>query len=458
MLDAYLKNGELFLREEEIQEINEETVKEHYLLPLREMVVNLVPVDSESDAIAVLRAFGFSLPKSDSKVKILQALTGEKASSGVCSICGRKTKVVSNKSYIFPFERKVDSVVNEGNRLHFCMEHAFKLYSAMAYLYTVPIRKSQTGDWLALRFFFDAPEEQLLEMNRVFHDFWADRLEIEEKRGKRTAYSVKVRLELSKYHPNEAFFAILHSFVKHLRDVDMLEETEKLAESVDVHVFHGAGQFYGYRTLRGSTFERLIRFVDSIQRTGRATRWGDRHLQSLDSAVVMFYESLGIPRGKRDRSKDYLERERFFEGLLSGNFDFVLLNRIFMERVRHDLPLPPYYYTWAHSYLEAFGGGVVDLKTFEQVNGLGYSLGKKMKGTNLERYQWELFRARGFEEFLNKLVELQAKLEESLDLRPIYENEREWKVVKAILLNGMLNALHGADRKSAPDNSKEGGE
>ena len=46
---------------------------------------------------------------------------------------------------------------------------------------------------------------------------------------------------------------------------------------------------------------------------------------------------------------------------------------------------------------------------------------------------------------MNKLVELQAKLETTLDLRPIYENEREWKVVKAILLNGMLNALYSRE-------------
>ncbi|WP_367883757.1 hypothetical protein [Thermococcus peptonophilus] len=89
----------------------------------------------------------------------------------------------------------------------------------------------------------------------------------------------------------------------------------------------------------------------------------------------------------------------------------------------------------------------MDKETFEKINGLGYALGKAMKGTNLERYQWELFRARGgFEEFVNKLVELQAKLETGLDLRPVYENRNEWKVVKAILLNGMLNALYGGDK------------
>lgn len=68
-----------------------------------------------------------------------------------------------------------------------------------------------------------------------------------------------------------------------------------------------------------------------------------------------------------------------------------------------------------------------------------------VRGTNLEKYVWELFRARGFEEFVNKLVELQAKLEIAMDVRPIYENEKEWKTIKAILLNGMLNAIHGGE-------------
>nr|WP_240910791.1 hypothetical protein [Thermococcus sp. MAR1] len=436
------------MEETGIDRITEETITENYLLPLREMVANLVPVGSESDAIAVLRAFGFSLPKSDSKVKILESLTGTKASKGTCSICGEETRVVRNKSYIFPFERKIDSVVNDNNRLHFCVEHAFKLYSAMANLYTVPIRRLSNGEVLTLRFFFDSTHDNLADMNTLFrHGFWSERIEVEREENKRVRYSLRVRLEMSKYHPSEAFFAIIHSFVKYLKNADLLADAENLSESVDVHLIYGAGQFYDHRLIQGSTFERLLRFIDKLQNTGKEMNWGQRHLSSADSAVITFYESLEIPRGKKDRSKNFLERERFFGKLLSGSFDFVLLNGIFMERLKHKLPLPPYYYTWARSYLEIFGGDKLDLKAFERINGLGYSLGRAMKGTNLERYQWELFRARGFEEFLNKLVELQAKLELSLDLRPVYENERAWKVVKAVLLNGMLNALHGKEKE-----------
>lgn len=436
MLDAYLKNGELFLREMGIEEVTPEIIKENYLLPVSEMA-NGAPVDSDADVVALLRRFGFEL--SGKTRETLPALINGK--KGTCSVCGEKTEVVPNRAFIFPFERKIDSVVDEGTRLHFCTEHAFKLYSAMAYLYTVPVGGS------TLRFFFDAPERDLKRFKRTFKDdFWRENFKVtaETRDGKRR-YSISAKLALSRYHPNEAFFAVLHEFVKFLKNRRMLKETVEVGRTVRAYLIYGSGQIYREKTIEGTTLERLISFIDRIQEAGKETDWGKRHLERRDSAVVLFYEMLEVPRG-RDRTKNFLEREEFISKLLSGSFDFVLLNGIFMERVKNKLPLPAYYLTWARSYFEAFGGDVVDKETFERINGLGYALGKAMKGTNLERYQWELFRARGFEEFVNKLVELQAKLETSLDLRPVYENRNEWKVVKAILLNGMLNALYGGDK------------
>jgi len=88
----------------------------------------------------------------------------------------------------------------------------------------------------------------------------------------------------------------------------------------------------------------------------------------------------------------------------------------------------------------------LDKESFERINSLGYSLGKSMKGTNLENYIWEIFRSRGEEQFLNSLVELQLKLQRTIDLRPINEYEN-WKEAKAILLNGIVNALYGDEKK-----------
>jgi len=448
MLDAYLRNGELFLREEGITEITEETVRKAYLWPVDEMAGG-IGVSSEDEAISILMAFGFNVPKNRSRIKILQSLTG--VSGGTCSLCGKSGKVVLNKAFIFPFERKIDSIVNERNRLTFCMEHAFKLYSAMAYLYVIPTKKVSPTQWEYLKFFFDGPERELRRFKNAFkRSFWLDRfsVEVKTKNGKKS-YSLRVSLTLSKYHPNEAFFAVLHDFVKYLRNRRLLQETIESGRTVRAYLVYGSGQFYRERVIEGTTLERLMEFLKKLQDSGRETRWGRKHLEPRDSAVYLFYENLEVPRNKKDRSKNFLGREEFIRKLLGGRFDFVLLNGIFMERIKAKLSLPPYYYTWAHSFLEVFGGDVVDVKTFERINALGYALGKAMKGTNLERYQWELFRARGFEEFLNKLVELQAKLGISLDLRPIYENEREWKVVKAVLLNGMLNALYGGGKEGS---------
>ncbi|WP_297504497.1 hypothetical protein [Thermococcus sp.] len=437
MLDAYLKNGELFLKSRGIREVDEETIREAYLWPVEEM--SGLSVENESEAVALLRKFGFELSGKTSE--ILPSFL--RTSRGTCSICGREGQVVDNKAFIFPFERKIDSVVADNNRLTLCQEHAFKLYSAMAHLFTVP-----TGDE-TLKFFFDGPERDLRRFLRAFKGFWRERFEVTAKEsGGKKRYSLRINLTLSKHHPNEAFFAVLHEFVKALHNRGLIGEVSaRTVRAYLVHRLDKKGQKYRERVVEGNTLEKLIVFLDRVQGEGRETSWGRKHLEPRDSRVFLFYENLEIPRSQRDRSKNTLEREKFIGKLLAGRFDFVLLNTIMMERVKHRLPLPPYYYTWAVSYLEVFGGDVVDVETFKQVNGLGYALGQKMKGTNLERYQWELFRARGFEEFLNKLVELQARLEESLDLRPIYENEKEWKVVKAILLNGMLNALY----------SKEGG-
>jgi len=438
MLDAYLKNGELFLKGKGIDEITEETIRKAYLWPIEEM--SGLSVESEEDAIAILRKFGFELSGKTSE--LLPSFL--KTSKGTCSICGKTNQVVNNKAFLFPFERKIDSIVAGNNRLTFCREHAFKLYSAMAYLFAVP-----TGE-KTLKFFFDGPERDLRRFLRAFRSFWRERFEVVVKsRSNKKSYSLRVDLTLSKHHPNEAFFAVLHEFVKSLHNRRLLGEVgSRTIRAYLIQRLDKKGQSYREVVIEGSTLEKLMAFLDRVQGAGREVQWGKRHLQPRDSSVYLFYENLEIPRSGRDRSKNTLEREEFIGKLLAGKFDFVLLNTIMMGRAKKKLPLPLYYYTWTVSYLETFGGDVVDVETFKQVNGLGYALGRAMKGSNLERYLWELFRARGFEEFVNKLVELQAKLETTLDLRPIYENEREWKVIKAVLLNGMLNALY----------SKEGGE
>ncbi|AFK21706.1 hypothetical protein [Pyrococcus sp. ST04] len=431
MLYPYLRNGEMFLKNLNIREITEETVKEYYLEPIMSMLAESKEVATEGDALNVLKAAGFEV--SATTKSILDAFM--KRSKGVCSICGKEGEIVENRAFIYPFERKIDSLVRENNRLAFCLEHAFKLYSAMAYLYIVPL-----GGKEKLKFFFDAEEKYFKRITHLFKNFWRERLSIESSKY------FDVRFSIKPYNPHEAFFLTIHEFVKFLRRRGMIQEAIDVEKMVRVFLVYGSGQFYGSTIIEGTKLASLTKFFVTLQKSGKEIKMKKRTIQKEDSAVALFYERLEVPRGK-DRKKNFIEREKFTIQLLNGKFDFVTLNKILMERRKEELPFPAYYLTWVRAYYEAFGGGGVDLETFEKVNGMGYSLGMKIRGTNLDRYLWEIFRARGFEEFVNKLVELQAKLETTLDLRPFYENEREWKVLKAILLNGMLNALYKEEGK-----------
>ncbi|MFA4661593.1 hypothetical protein [Pyrococcus kukulkanii] len=413
MLLPYMRNGELFLERIGVKEVSEDVVKEKYLEPIKALTLDLIPVEDDAQALKLLKSYGFEV--SVTSKSIIDAFL--KRRKGVCSICGKEGEVVENRAFIYPFERKIDSIVNERNRLAFCLEHAFKLYSAMAYLYVVPI-----GGKDKLKFFFEGEGRAFRRFSYLFREFWRDRSEL--KNGK-----VAVKLSLKPYHGNEAFFSVLYDFVDFLRGRRMLQEAYDIERSIRAYLVYGSGQFYGSTIVEGTRLVELTKLLATL---------------AEKKVVKGFFDDLVIPRGK-DRKKNTLEREKFFSKLLDGKFDFILLNKIFIERVKRKLRVPRYYLPWARAYFEAFGGDILNPEVFERINGLGYSLGKKVKGTNLEKYFWELFRARGFEEFMNKLVELQAKLEISMDVRPFYENEKNWKVLKAILLNGMLNAIHGGE-------------
>ena len=81
-------------------------------------------------------------------------------------------------------------------------------------------------------------------------------------------------------------------------------------------------------------------------------------------------------------------------------------------------------------------------KFFENINNMGYALGKEAEEKRLgESVLWDIFRTRTAEDFIETLVRTQLKMRSSLDLRKIEENKKRWREVKAILLNGMANAL-----------------
>ncbi|MFP3130790.1 MAG: hypothetical protein RXR51_04315, partial [Nitrososphaeria archaeon] len=333
---------------------------------------------------------------------------------------------------IFPFERKVDSIVNENNRLAFCQKCAFTFYSAMAYLYKKRVEDKN------LLFFFDSYDSQTL-----------DSVTSEMKKLQDPSQYMEIKSSLIKTaHPYDTMVVTIYEFIKNLYD-DYRENRDTLQlNSVSLYMVHGKEQIYYYNYIDGSTFQKISNFFfkiidESINIFKKIEEKKSKPI-NLGAKDLVFYGFFNdLITGDDKLSEKTRLREMFSHSMLEGKIDFIVLNEILMEKQKNKEKLPLYYTNFINNYLEAFN---LDKESFERINSLGYSLGKSMKGTNLENYIWEIFRSRGEEQFLNSLVELQLKLQRTIDLRPINEYEN-WKEAKAILLNGIVNALYGDEKK-----------
>jgi hypothetical protein len=249
-------------------------------------------------------------------------------------------------------------------------------------------------------------------------------------------------------HPYDTMVVTIYEFIKNLYD-DYRENRDTLQlNSVSLYMVHGKEQIYYYNYIDGSTFQKISNFFfkiidESINIFKKIEEKKSKPI-NLGAKDLVFYGFFNeLITGDDKLSEKTRLREMFSHSMLEGKIDFIVLNEILMEKQKNKEKLPLYYTNFINNYLEAFN---LDKESFERINSLGYSLGKSMKGTNLENYIWEIFRSRGEEQFLNSLVELQLKLQRTIDLRPINEYEN-WKEAKAILLNGIVNALYGDEKK-----------
>jgi hypothetical protein len=235
--------------------------------------------------------------------------------------------------------------------------------------------------------------------------------------------------------------------VKGLHRKKLVKDLEDTIGNVRLVLAVGSGQIYHQKYVEGNVLDKVTKFLlRLIQESTRKWQRMDekkRPMKKTPESLVFsgFFDNLTVMRG--DFIENCRPREEFAKGLLlESKIDFVTLNEIIMERMKHKerIVMPYDYLYFITSFMEVFG---LEKEMFDRINKLGYMLGSKMKGTNLENFVWEVFRARGLEQFYNSLVELQSKLKISMDLRAINENEKSWREAKAILLNGMLSALHG---------------
>ena len=431
MMDAYYRNGELFLNKLGLkkEDLDENAIKNNYIKPAREFLgySNVGENAKENEVIKLLRRYFEISGKTTSILKSFQT-----SKNGKCSYCGDEGKVIENKSFIFPFERKVDSIVNENNRLAFCQKCAFTFYSAMAYLYKKRVEDKN------LLFFFDSYDSQTL-----------DSVTSEMKKLQDPSQYMEIKSSLIKTaHPYDTMVVTIYEFIKNLYD-DYRENRDTLQlNSVSLYMVHGKEQIYYYNYIDGSTFQKISNFFfkiidESINIFKKIEEKKSKPI-NLGAKDLVFYGFFNeLITGDDKLSEKTRLREMFSHSMLEGKIDFIVLNEILMEKQKNKEKLPLYYTNFINNYMEAFN---LDKESFERINSLGYSLGKSMKGTNLENYIWEIFRSRGEEQFLNSLVELQLKLQRTIDLRPINEYEN-WKEAKAILLNGIVNALYGDEKK-----------
>lgn len=246
-------------------------------------------------------------------------------------------------------------------------------------------------------------------------------------------------------------FLILFEFIKRLKSKNYFGEFREISPNIKLILLEGSKQFYSYRVIDGDIFNKFALFFSDLIDLGEQIHKNsdNESLKKIIPANLIvsgFFNNLIIGVGKFSESswerlsEGSRKRNEFTRSLFEGELDFIILNEILMERKKQNKKLPFHYKTFVSKYMEVFN---LDKESFEKINKMGYALGIKMKGTNLENFVWDIFRTRGLEQFFSSLVELQAKLKVNMDLRSINQHEKGWRESKAILLNGMLNAIYG---------------
>lgn len=441
MLDEYKRNGELFLayikqKDENKSKNIDDLIKENFRSPVLELVGHTALGENASEedilkAIGKYRGGYFEVSSSSTQILFSSFF---KTKKGACSLCGKTTNVFANRPYIFPFERKIDSIAPENARLQFCKECGFTLYCGMASLYARGYAKK------TIKFFFDSyNEKNLRTINNLF-----------KNSGLRNPnnYNKIKNFKFFTYHPYETLLAIIFEFVNKLKEKNLINEIININD-VKLFLVVGSGQIYETHIIEENKLKKFVelfsKMIDGSKHYYNKIK--NKEILRVDGEHLVFngfFDKLTVGQNNEEKSR---LRNLFVKNLLDGKIEFVLLNKIIMERVKNKekYPFPFYYSDFLNLYMSIFKMET-EQQMFEKIHKLGWVIGDKIKETNLESFVWEIFRARGIEEFYNVLVELQAKLEMSMDLRPINEYEKEWRKAKAILLNGILNALYSKNK------------
>jgi len=366
-----------------------------------------------------------------------------------CSICGSSgTKL--NTALLFPFDRKVLNYycgLDEGaNRLRLC-----SLCQRICFYSFGNIFYSKSNDRVTIFFPNSDNYEKIAKLSTRLKQIRIQSIE-------KVWPFCNIRPEgIAAYYPSEFLLSILFALYRwsnEKEDKEILNVLEEVnIELVSYAAGRGLAIYDSYETLTklDDIFRIFTQFEEKIILLKKSQELKEKEPLSPTVVFNWFFNSLTI-EGKDYEAKNRL-REDWTKTLLKKHkIDFITLNEVVMDNIKtkgYAYRFISFYNLMIKSILEGLNM-VNEMKVFEHVNAIGYGLGKEaenLMGKSAQSALWDIFRTRTASDFVDALVKVQIKLRMSLDLREIEANKSRWREIRAILLNGMANALFRGGKK-----------
>ena len=357
-----------------------------------------------------------------------------------CSLCNN-TGVKLNTQRFFPFERKIVNYFpsfREKERLKLCTLHQKIYFYSFGNIFY-----NKSNDRMSI--FYPSTEdfEKIANLSKRIQQIRISNIEKD--------YFRNIKPEgIITYYPYEFLYPSLFSLYcwslgKKRGKRDLINILTDIKIELISYLTGGLNIFDTSASISriDDLFRIFEKFDTNLVGVNKRTRAKGEKSFSIKKVFNWFFNSLTI-KGKNYEDKNKL-REQWTKCLLQKyKVDFITMNEIVMDNIRtqgNNYKFIGFYDLIIRSILEVIN--MDELNMFEQVNRMGYSLGKKAEDTLGESMLWDIFRTRTAEDFVETLVRTQVKLRTSLDLRKIEEGKSQWREVKAILLNGMANAFYG---------------
>jgi len=361
----------------------------------------------------------------------------------MCIICSRKgTK--ENIILTFPFERQIKNFfpsLQVKGRLQLC-----PLCQKICFYSFGNIFYNQSDDRITIFFPVSDDYVKVAELSILLQELRIPKID------RRNQFSNIYPKGLATYYPFEYLYPTLFMLYHRYRDKE--KEIFSLIQEINIQLISfilgnlAIFDFSEFLTRLDRLFKIFVVFDKKVGYLNKELQKKDR--EPLDKTLIFndFLNDLVLD-GKKLADKNRLREEWVKTLVRYYKVDYITLNNIVMKNIssrKRQYKFIRFYDLVIKSILEGVNMEK-EIEFFEHLNNLGYALGKDMENKGYESILWDIFRTRTSEDFIETLVQVQLKLRTSLDLRKIEANKARWREVKAIILNGMANALFSSKQK-----------